>query len=376
MRSLATFCFALSFACGAQAAASGPDAQVRAAAEQVIEQYDIPGLAIAVSVNGQQHFYNFGVASRETRQAVDDSTLFELGSVSKTFTATLAQYAQAQGLLAFDASPARYVPQLASSALARARVLDLATYTAGGLPLQFPDEITNDVQALNYLQAWQPSYAPGTQRAYSNPSIGLLGIVAARALQQPYPAAMQQRLFTPLGLRSTYLDVPQAQRARYAQGYTKDNQPVRVNPGPLAAQAYGIKSTTHDMLRFIEANLGRVTLERPLQEALVATRTGYFTVGAMIQGIVWEQYADSVTLDDLVAGNASSVALATRPVQPLQPARLPQANTWVNKTGSTNGFGAYVAFVPSKQWGIVILANRNYPNEARVRLAREIAELL
>lgn len=376
MRLTAIFCFALSFSCGVQAAASAPDAQVRAAAERVIAQYDIPGMAIAVSANGQQHFYNFGVASRETRQAVDESTLFELGSVSKTFTATLAQYAQAKGLLALDASPARYVSELAGSAVARARVLDLATYTAGGLPLQFPDEISSDAQALDYLKAWQPSYAPGTQRTYSNPSIGLLGIVAARALQQPFPAAIQQHLFSPLGLRSTYLDVPQAQRTRYAQGYTKDNQPVRVNPGPLAAQAYGIKTNSHDLLRFIEANLARVPLERPLQEALVATRTGYFTVGAMTQGMVWEQYPDSVTLEDLAAGNASSVALATRAVQPLQPARPPQAGTWVNKTGSTNGFGAYVAFVPSKQWGIVILANRNYPNEARVRLARQIAELL
>ncbi|WP_407310114.1 class C beta-lactamase [Pseudomonas sp. nanlin1] len=376
MRLTAIFCFALSFSCGVQAAASAPDAHVRAAAERVIAQYDIPGLAIAVSVNGQQHFYNFGVASWETQQAVDESTLFELGSVSKTFTATLAQYAQAKGLLALDASAARYVPQLAGSAVARARVLDLATYTAGGLPLQFPDEISSDAQALDYLKAWQPSYAPGTHRTYSNPSIGLLGIVAARALQQPFPAAIQQHLFSPLGLRSTYLDVPQAQRSRYAQGYTKDNQPVRVNPGPLAAQAYGIKTNSNDLLRFIEANLGRVPLERPLQEAIVATRTGYFTVGAMTQGMVWEQYPDSVTLEDLAAGNASSVALATRAVQPLQPARPPQAGTWVNKTGSTNGFGAYVAFVPSKQWGIVILANRNYPNEARARLARQIAELL
>jgi beta-lactamase class C len=49
---------------------------------------------------------------------------------------------------------------------------------------------------------------------------------------------------------------------------------------------------------------------------------------------------------------------------------------WINKTGSTNGFGGYVAFVPSHGLGIVLLANKNYPNEARVRFAYEIAQAL
>jgi beta-lactamase class C len=65
------------------------------------------------------------------------------------------------------------------------------------------------------------------------------------------------------------------------------------------------------------------------------------------------------------------MVLDTHPVLALKPARA-QRNVWVNKTGSTNGFGGYVAFLPEQQLGIVILANKNYPNAERVKLAYRI----
>jgi len=92
----------------------------------------------------------------------------------------------------------------------------------------------------------------------------------------------------------------------------------------------------------------------------------------MTQALVWEQYDYPVALDDLLTGNSSQMVLESQPVEAIAPPLPPQADAWINKTGSTNGFGAYVAFIPAKQLGIVILANRYYPNEARVRLAHRI----
>ncbi|MCY1314490.1 Beta-lactamase [compost metagenome] len=83
-----------------------------------------------------------------------------------------------------------------------------------------------------------------------------------------------------------------------------------------------------------------------------------------------------MALDTLLQGNGSQMVLESHPVSAIEPPLAPQKEVWVNKTGSTNGFGAYVAFVPSRGVGIVLLANRNYPNEERVRLAyRILAEL-
>ena len=105
-------------------------------------------------------------------------------------------------------------------------------------------------------------------------------------------------------------------------------------------------------------------------------RQGYYQLGAITQDLIWEQYRYPVSVDDLVHGNSAKVSFETLPVQALQPPLAPQQAVWINKTGATNGFGAYVAFVPSRKLGIVILANRNYPNEARVRLALRVLKAL
>lgn len=68
----------------------------------------------------------------------------------------------------------------------------------------------------------------------------------------------------------------------------------------------------------------------------------------------------------MLEGNSNRMVYETQAVVAFNPPLAPQQQAWVNKTGSTNGFGGYVAFVPEKKTGIVILANKNYPNDARV----------
>ncbi|MEE3916552.1 class C beta-lactamase [Pseudomonas viridiflava] len=345
---------------------------VRENASKVMQENGIAGLSIAITHNGKQQFYTYGKASKDAVQAITPDTLFELGSISKTFTATLATWAQANGQLSLTERIDTYVPQLRDTRLGKVPVFNLGTHTAGGFPLQFPDKVQTTGQMMAYFKAWQPDYLPGTYRSYANPSVGLLGLVAARSMKVPFDAAMQQRLLPALGLKNTYLTVPEAQMSRYAQGYNKLDEPVRVNPGVLASEAYGVKSSSRDVLAFIEANMGLGQYEAPLQQALKDTRTGYFRVGGMTQDLIWEQYPMPVKLDTLLEGNASNMVLQTQKAEPITPPLAAQSNTWINKTGSTNGFGGYVAFIPEQQLGIVILANRNYPNEERVKLAYRI----
>ncbi|MDH1270048.1 beta-lactamase [Rhizobium pusense] len=342
-----------------------------AAIKPIMEKNGIPGLAVGISVDGESYIFTYGAMSKSTGQPVTAETLFELGSISKTFTATLATYAEANGHLSLSGRVKDYLPGMKGTAFGDVTLTHLGTHTAGGVPLQVPDNVKTETQLLAYLKSWKPSYGVGTHRTYANPSIGMLGYITAKAMGQGYDAAMQDTLFPALGLKDTFTVVPQAKLANYAQGYTRNDEPARLTPGILSSEAYGVRSTATDMIRFVNANLGLEKLDGKIRQAIASTHTGYFAVGAMTQDLVWEQYAQPVALKTLVQSNSGAL-LKTVPVQEIAPPLKPGQDVFVNKTGSTNGFGAYVAFIPQRKLGIVILANKNYPNEDRVTAAVEI----
>ena len=111
-------------------------------------------------------------------------------------------------------------------------------------------------------------------------------------------------------------------------------------------------------------------LDGKLQQAIDATHKGYFQSGELVQSLGWEKYPYPVTLARLLAGNSDMMIYQAVPATSLP--RTTQPDVLINKTGSTNGFAAYVAFIPARKTGIVMLANKNYPIEARVRAAHEI----
>ena len=91
---------------------------VDAAIQPIMGKYNIPGMAVGIIVGGKPYVFDYGLASRETRKPVTRSTLFEIGSISKTFTATLASYAQVNGQLSLSEKTSRYLPSLRGSKFA------------------------------------------------------------------------------------------------------------------------------------------------------------------------------------------------------------------------------------------------------------------
>ncbi|WP_245105608.1 ADC family extended-spectrum class C beta-lactamase [Acinetobacter nosocomialis] len=332
----------------------------------LLEKYNVPGMAVGVIQNNKKYEAYYGLQSVQDKKAVNSNTIFELGSVSKLFTATAGAYAKNTGKISFDDTPRKYWKELKNTPIDQVNLLQLATYTSGNLALQFPDEVQTDQQVLTFFKDWKPKNPIGEYRQYSNPSIGLFGEIVGLSMKQPFSQVLEKTIFPDLGLKHSYVNVPKTQMQNYAFGYNQENQPIRVNPGPLDAPAYGVKSTLPDMLSFIHANLNPQKYPANIQRAINETHQGRYQVNSMYQALGWEEFAYPATLQTLLDSNSEQIVMKPNKVTAIS--KEPSFKMY-HKTGSTNGFGTYVVFIPKDNIGLVMLTNKRIPNEERIKVA-------
>ncbi|ENM4072324.1 ADC family extended-spectrum class C beta-lactamase [Acinetobacter baumannii] len=332
----------------------------------LLEKYDVPGMAVGVIQNNKKYEMYYGLQSVQDKKAVNSSTIFELGSVSKLFTATAGGYAKNKGKISCDDTPGKYWKELKNTPIDQVNLLQLATYTSGNLALQFPDEVKTDQQVLTFFKDWKPKNSIGEYRQYSNPSIGLFGKVVALSMNKPFDQVLEKTIFPALGLKHSYVNVPKTQMQNYAFGYNQENQPIRVNPGPLDAPAYSVKSTLPDMLSFIHANLNPQKYPADIQRAINETHQGRYQVNTMYQALGWEEFSYPATLQTLLDSNSEQIVMKPNKVTAIS--KEPSVKMY-HKTGSTTGFGTYVVFIPKENIGLVMLTNKRIPNEERIKAA-------
>ncbi|ENR2984761.1 ADC family extended-spectrum class C beta-lactamase [Acinetobacter baumannii] len=332
----------------------------------LLEKYDVPGMAVGVIQNNKKYEMYYGLQSVQDKKAVNSSTIFELGSVSKLFTATAGAYAKNKGKISFNDTPGKYWKELKNTPIDQVNLLQLATYTSGNLALQFPDEVKTDQQVLTFFKDWKPKNPIGEYRQYSNPSIGLFGKVVALSMNKSFDQVLEKTIFPALGLKHSYVNVPKTQMQNYAFGYNQENQPIRVNPGPLDAPAYGVKSTLPDMLSFIHANLNPQKYPADIQRAINETHQGRYQVNTMYQALGWEEFSYPAPLQTLLDSNSEQIVMKPNKVTAIS--KEPSVKMY-HKTGSTNGFGTYVVFIPKENIGLVMLTNKRIPNEERIKAA-------
>ena len=236
----------------------------RAAA--MVDSLPMPGLAVGVVLGDSLDYSEgFGVADRETGTGVDDSTLFQVGSVTKPVTATLAGILVNQGLVGWDDRVVDHLPPGVAVPDSTITIRHLAMQTSG-LP-GYPPNLRRkheDYPILAYshfelhrgLAEAEIEFRPGRRWSYSNFGYGVLGHVLEHVSARPFETLLEDEILDPLGMRSTTVTLWPELRAKLATPYYHDEESGelrRYTPWEMGAlaPAGGITSSVEDLGRFV-----------------------------------------------------------------------------------------------------------------------------
>ncbi|MEU9045203.1 MULTISPECIES: serine hydrolase domain-containing protein [unclassified Kitasatospora] len=252
---------------GADAGLAPPDSALAGFVEATATGSGIPGVAVAVWANGQETFACHGVTSVDDPLPVTPDTVFALGSVTKTFTATALMWLVEDGLVDLGSPVRRYVPQLRladEQAAAQTTVSDLLNHTAG--PDRGPvldtaegdDALAAEVARLTDLPLLA---APEERASCSQAGYNLLGRVIEKVSGMPYEQAVAEFVLDPLGLEDSLFAPGDVPRWRFAAGHTTDAEGTsavsrRRNGTRANNPGGGLSSSPADLLRWARFHLG------------------------------------------------------------------------------------------------------------------------
>ena len=310
--------------------------QVNGLARKLVADDWTVGLVVGLLHGGQTEVYTFGKVEAGKEAAPTRDTLFEIGSVTKTFTAILLAEMARRGQVKLDEPVQALLPRgvkVPGRGGKQITLAHLSTHHSGlpRLPGNFkpadPKNPNADYTAdkmYAFLSSHELRRDPGEKYEYSNLAVGLLGqALALRASKKSYEELLREVVLVPLGMKDTAIKLSPDQQERFARGHAGDTV-VPAWDIPALAAAGGLRSSVDDMLAYLRANMGLT--ETPLARAMVATHQKRAEV----------RKGMSIALGWHIGG---------------------EGVIWHN--GGTGGFHSYVAFHKESKTGVVVLGNTN-----------------
>ena len=251
------------------AVSAAPGARLGRAADAVVDA-GIPGVAVYVRDRGRTTVVTRGYDDLEAKRPMSVADRFRIGSVTKTFVATIVMQLVNEGKLSLDDSVEQWLPGVVPNGSAitirhllshRSGLFDyvrdkqiLAPYLQGHL-----DHVWTPLQIVRMATKHKPLFVPGApgKQSYSNTGYVLLGLVIEKVTGRPFAEELNARIFRPLGLKHTIFPASPKLPGRYAHGYTKVLGPAPVDITEISPSLFGaaggIFSTPADVARFYRA---------------------------------------------------------------------------------------------------------------------------
>lgn len=314
-------------------------AQADSMCTDFIQKKQAPGLCIGIIKGDVMYIKGFGDADTELKNVPDANTIFEIGSITKVFTAEMAQLLVDKGSLQWNDNILKYLPEEAKLPFDDSTTLfNLVTHTSGFPRLPFailakmanacdPYSTLTEEQFNDYLRHCTDKKKPDLKHYdYSNMSAALLARILEYRTGKDYETLLQELICGPLQMQSTSLYVKDS--SRFATGYDeKGNKTCHWNI-PVMYGCGAIRSDVGNMMRFLRAQMDEAA---PLYPSFHKTHQ---QVEAIPAGIGYGWHIDH--LSGVMSGVFGIV--------------------WHN--GGTGGFRTYMGFVPEKKTGIIVMANQ------------------
>lgn len=316
-----------------------PDSAIRAILQERVTTKRAVGLVVGVLDHGQRKIFVAGTADAPG-VALDGNTVFEIGSMTKVFTASLLADMVARGEVKLDDPVAKYLPpsvRVPSRNGKQITLLDLATQSSGlpRMPTNFNPKDQNNPyadysvdQMYAFLSGYELPRDIGTQYEYSNLGVGLLGHALSLRAGKSYEALLTERILKPLAMNDTKITLDEFAKGRLARGHSASGGVVGNWDLPTLAGAGALRSTVNELLKFLAANLD--TLSKPLGPVLATTHFARRDAGGaqMRIGLNWH--------------------ILTAFDRPLD---------WHN--GGTGGYRSFIGMDATRQRGVVVLSNQS-----------------
>ena len=313
------------------------DSEIREILRECVEKDKrTPGIAVGwLDTNGAR-IVCFG--TRDGKVAVDGDTVFEIGSATKTFTATLLELMVERGEMALDDPAQRFLPSSVAMPKRGGKEItlrDLVTHTSAlpRLPSNLnPKDAENPYadytveQLYQFLDGCKLTRDIGAKYEYSNLGVGLLGHLLALKTGTNYEALVLREICQPLKMDSTRITLTPELKTRLALGHNEAGAPVENWDIPTLAGAGALRSTANDLVKYLSANMGLSQV--PLTQTMAKVQVIQAPAGS----------------------TDTSIALAWHVTK-----RFGSELIWHN--GGTGGYHSFVGFDRTNQQGVVVLSN-------------------
>ncbi|NML19550.1 beta-lactamase family protein [Pseudoflavitalea sp. G-6-1-2] len=275
------------------------DKKVNELALNYMTQANTSGMIIGILDRNQQYFYGYGETNKKTHAIPDASTISEIGSISKTFTATILAHAIHEGKLKLDDPVNKYLPdsipllQLNGKAVTFRHLMN---HTAGfpRMPEKFDEKKIDQngiiiypvEQFFGFLKNLKLLNEPGVKSEYSNAGVSLVSTILQRLYNKTYEQLIWKYICDPLGMKDTRIHIRKEDSARFATGYDASGEYYFPrNLPPVYQGAGGLRSTATDLLKYAKAQWDAPS--RSLTKDIALTHDTTFTMEKSAIGIAW-----------------------------------------------------------------------------------------